>query len=257
MICNIEERRLREELAYAYRLAAHFKWDDLIYGHLSVRLPSQPECYLINPFGLMFEEITPDNLLKVDFFGNILNDNPYHYNPAGENIHNAIYTQRADIYSVVHLHSPNGMTVSMLDDPILPLSQHSCHLHERIAFHDYEGIAVEREEQSRLVNDLGEHDIMILRNHGLLTIGKNIAQAFCTMYMLEKSIEAQIRALSTGQKLRYLDNDICKKVINQAADFGSNKNYMMEWDALLRMIKKKTDFLSYKKNLEPIKIRYN
>lgn len=236
---SFEEEKLRHEVANAYHIAAHFGWDDLIYGHISTRIPSEPNCYLINPFGLMFDEVTPENLLKVDLDGNVLSHNPYSYNPAGENIHNAIYHARQDIHSVVHFHTEAGMAISMTQDGILPLSQHSCHLLGRIASHDYEGIAVERSEQARLVEDFGDKDIMILKNHGFLTIGKDLPQAFATMYMLEKTAKAQIVAQSMGVKLHCIAQNIAEKVLHQANDFGSNKHYKMEWDALVRMIERK------------------
>ncbi|CAO5678223.1 MAG: Methylthioribulose-1-phosphate dehydratase [Holosporales bacterium] len=236
---SFEEEKLRHDVAIAYHIAAHMGWDDLIYGHISARIPSEPNCYLINPFGLMFDEVTPENLLKVDMDGNILSLNPYGYNPAGENIHNAVYVARPDIHGVVHLHTKNGMAISMTPDGILPLSQHSCHLMGRIATHDYEGIAVERSEQSRLVDDFGDKDIMILKNHGFLTIGKDLPQAFATMYMLEKTAQAQIIAQSMGVPLQRIPQPIVEKVMCQANDFGSNKNYKMEWDALVRMIERK------------------
>ncbi|CAO5678678.1 MAG: Decarboxylase NovR [Holosporales bacterium] len=237
-----QEQYLREELSIAYHIAAYFGWDDLIYGHLSCRLPNEPECYLINPFGLLFDEVTPENLLKVDLDGNIVSKNPYNYNPAGENVHGAIYKKRPDVGCVIHLHTTAGMAISTLKTPILPLTQHACHIVHRVAIHEYEGIAVERDERERLCNDLGMKDILVLRNHGILTVGENIPQAFCTMYMIEKSIQAQIVALSFPPPLQMIPTNISEKVFKQAKEFGSNKNYQMEWEALKKMlaIRKKT-----------------
>jgi len=234
-----EEHMLRQDLATAYHLAAYFGWDDLIYGHLSVRLPSQPEYYLINQFGLMFDEITPDNLLKVDLDGKIVGNQDAHINPAGENIHNAIYSKRQDVFSVIHCHSLHGVATSILQEGILPLSQHSCHVHNRIAFHEYEGIAVRKEEQQSLVDDLGDKDIMILRNHGFLTVGHDLPQAFCTMHMLEKTAQTQMMALSCGRPVQILSQEMCDYVLQQANTFGSNKIYKMEWDALVRMLSRR------------------
>ncbi len=230
-----EEQKLREDLALAYQMAAYLEWDDLIYGHLSCRIPSEPDCYLINPFGLLFDEVTPQNILKVDISGNIVSNNPYNYNPAGENVHGAIYQKRKDVGCVIHLHTKNGMAISTLKNPILPLTQHACHLIGRIATHPYEGIAVDLDERERMCQDLGYKDILILSNHGVLTVGQNIPQAFCTMYMIEKSIEAQVIALSLNQPLQMIDSSLSDKVLAQAYDFGSNKNYQLEWDALVRM----------------------
>jgi ribulose-5-phosphate 4-epimerase/fuculose-1-phosphate aldolase len=234
-----EEEFLRKELATAYRIAAYLKWDDLIYGHLSSRIPTEPNCYLINPFGLMFDEITPDNLLKMDFSGNILSTNPYQYNPAGENVHSAIYEERQDINGIIHIHTNEGMAISALKESILPLTQHSCHILGRLAHHPFEGIATERDERSRICHDLGDKEILILKNHGVLTVGVNIIQAFCTMYMVQKTMQAQILVQSLNSPLKLIENHIVEKVIDQANTFGSNANYQMEWDALVRMIKRK------------------
>jgi ribulose-5-phosphate 4-epimerase/fuculose-1-phosphate aldolase len=236
-----EEQTLREQLTYAYHLCALLGWDDLIYTHLSVRIPSEPDCYLINPFGLLFNEVTPDNLLKVNIKGEIIGPNPYNYNPAGENVHSAIYEARNDVNAVIHLHTLNGMALSALKDGLLPICQHSCHFYGRIAYHDYQGIAVEKEEQEVILEDMGDKDILIMRNHGFLTVGPDLAHAFCEMYTLEKAATVQLMALSSGREIILPTDTVCEKVINQTRYLKAIKNYHIEWDALVRLLKQKTN----------------
>lgn len=231
------ESKLRQELSDAYHLCVQYGWDDLIYGHLSVRLPEEPDCYLINPFGLLFDEITPDNLLKVNIDGQIVCDNMFNhqYNPSGENIHHTLYKHRADINSIVHLHTKNGVSLSALKEGLLPLSQHACHLYDRIAYHNYEGICIHKNEQKTLLHDLGNQNIMILRNHGLLTAGQNLQEAFTTMYMLEKAAEFQMIILASGQEFTTPPQEVCKQVIHQA---NKVKTYDLEWNAMIRGLRK-------------------
>lgn len=233
------DNKLRQELTYAYHLCSLFGWDDLIYTHISARDPLHPDCYLINPFGLMFDEITPDHLLKVNLDGNIIGDNSAGYNPAGENIHGAIYRTREDVQAIVHLHTLNGMAISALKDGLLPLCQHSCHFFGQIAYHDYRGIAIDESEQDILVKDMAEKDVVIMRNHGTLTAGVNLAHAFCAMYTLEKAATVQLMALSTGRDIVVPDDAICNKVIDQTKRLTTIKNYQIEWDALVRYLKRK------------------
>lgn len=230
------ESQLRKELSDAYHLSVQYGWDDLIYGHISVRLPNEPDCYLINPFGLLFDELTPENLLKVRVDGTIIGNNKFNYNPAGENIHHTVYQNRPDVNSVVHFHSTNGVVLSSLKDGLLPISQNACHFYNQIAYHEYEGIAIEQAEQKTLVEDLGHKDIMILRNHGFLTAGRNLQDAFCTMYTLEKTAEIQMAILSSGQKFDILSKEICEKVVRQTPKV---KNCDMEWNAMVRDLRRK------------------
>ena len=225
------EAKLRQELADAYHLCVKYGWDDLIYGHISIRLPEEPDCYLINPFGLLFNEITPNSLLKVRVDGEIIGNNEFNYNPAGENIHHTIYLSRPDVHSIVHFHSTNGVALSSLKDGLLPLSQHACHFYNQIAYHDYEGIAIEQSEQATLLHDLGDKDIMILRNHGFLTMGRNLQDAFCTMYTLEKTAAIQMKLLATGQEFAMIPKEVCEKVVQQTPVI---KNCDLEWNAMVR-----------------------
>lgn len=238
MTLQPSELKLRQEVADAYHLCVQYGWDDLIYGHISVRLPEQPDCYLINPFGLLFSEITPENLLKVNIDGQIVCDNlsSNKYNPGGENLHHTIYKHRPDVNSVVHLHTHYGVALSALKEGLLPLSQHACHFYGRIAYHDYEGILIEKSEQKKLLHDLGNKNIMVLRNHGLLTSGQNLQEAFCTMYMLEKAAKFQMTILASGKELTIPSQEVCKKVIHQA---NTVRSYDLEWDAMIRSLHNK------------------
>lgn len=229
------EAKLRQDLTDAYHLSVKYGWDDLIYGHISIRLPEEPDCYLINPFGLLFNEITPNNLLKVRVDGQIIGNNEFNYNPAGENIHHTIYLNRPDVHSIVHFHSTNGVALSSLKSGLLPLSQHACHFYNQIAYHDYEGIAIEKDEQATLVHDLGDKDILILRNHGFLTVGRTLQDAFCTMYTLEKTAEIQMNLLAMGQEISVIPKEICEKVVQQTPVI---KNCDLEWNAMVRDLRK-------------------
>ena len=196
-----EEWRIRCELAATYRLVQLFGWDDLVFTHISARLPDedgQPR-FLINPFGIFFEEMTASSLLKIDVEGKKLNDSPYTANAAGFTIHSAVHEVRHDAGCVLHLHSPYGIAVSALEEGLGRLSQHAMQIHDDVAYHAYEGIAFNLEERARLQADLGDHSCMILRNHGTLTTGANCAIAFARMYYLERACEIQILAQSAGK----------------------------------------------------------
>lgn len=193
------EWQVRTELAAAYRLVAHFGWDDLIFTHLSARIPDTDHHFLINPYGMMFHEITASSLVKVDQDGNIVADNGYRINPAGFTIHSAIHMARADAGSVMHLHNHAGTAVSAQKNGLLPITQTAMLVYPRIAYHDYEGVALNLDERERIVHDLGDKDIMILRNHGTLTLGRTVAEAFTLMYFLENACEKQIRAQAGGE----------------------------------------------------------
>lgn len=193
------EWQVRVDLAAAYRLVAHFGWDDLIFTHLSARIPDTDHHFLINPYGMMFHEITASSLVKVDQDGNIVADNGYRINPAGFTIHSAIHMAREDAGSVMHLHNHAGTAVSAQKNGLLPITQTAMLVYPRIAYHDYEGVALNLDERERIVQDLGDKDIMILRNHGTLTLGKTVAEAFTLMYFLENACEKQLRAQAGGE----------------------------------------------------------
>jgi ribulose-5-phosphate 4-epimerase/fuculose-1-phosphate aldolase len=194
-----EEWKARVDLAALYRLVALNGWDDLVYTHISARVPGPEHHFLINPYGLYFDEITASSLVKIDVEGNILQETEYFINPAGFTIHSAVHTSRDDAHYVMHLHTDQGVAVSAQAEGLLPLSQHALIILPNVAYHDYEGIALNHDERSRLVADLGESNTMILRNHGTLAVGKTAADCWISMYYLEKSCLQQVMALSAGR----------------------------------------------------------
>jgi ribulose-5-phosphate 4-epimerase/fuculose-1-phosphate aldolase len=193
------EWKLRVELAAAYRLVAHYGWDDLIFTHLSVRIPGPEHHFLLNPYNLMFEEVTASSLVKVDTNGLPVDPTPFITNPAGFTIHSALHMAREDAHAVMHLHTPHGQAVAAHAEGLLPLTQTAMLIREEIAYHDYEGVAVDLDERARLVADLGERNAMLLRNHGTLAVGETVGECFLKMYFLERACEAQILALSAGR----------------------------------------------------------
>lgn len=229
------ERQLRVDLAAAYRLVALFGWDDLLATHLSVRLPGPEHRFLINPLGLLFEEITASSLVKIDLDGNIVGNSPYQINPAGFTIHSAIHAARADAQCVIHLHTINGIAVSSQKHGLLPLNQTAMLMNGRLVYHDFEGIALNHDERPRLVADLGHNNAMILRNHGTLAVGTSIADAFQTIYFLERACAIQVAAQTGGAALRTPDDTVQKLVTKQVADFGDVADRLL-WPALLRRL---------------------
>jgi ribulose-5-phosphate 4-epimerase/fuculose-1-phosphate aldolase len=196
-----EEWAIRVDLAAAYRMIAHFGWDDLIFTHLSARIPGPEHSFLLNPYNLMFEEVTASSLIKVDVSGNPVEPTPFITNPAGFTIHSAIHMAREDAHAVMHLHTPHGQAVSANEAGLLPLTQTAMLIRGEVAFHDYEGVAVDLDERDRLVEDLGTKNAMILRNHGTLAVGKNVGECFIRLYYLERACQAQIMALSASDNL--------------------------------------------------------
>jgi ribulose-5-phosphate 4-epimerase/fuculose-1-phosphate aldolase len=196
-----EEWAARVDLAAAYRMVAYYGWDDLIFTHLSARIPGAEHHFLLNPYNLMFEEVTASSLIKVDVNGNPVEPTPFITNPAGFTIHSAIHMAREDAFAVMHLHTPAGQAVSANSDGLLPLTQTAMLIRGDVAFHDYEGVAVDLGERERLVQDLGDKNAMILRNHGTLAVGKNVGECFIRIYYLERACQAQIMALSAGENV--------------------------------------------------------
>jgi ribulose-5-phosphate 4-epimerase/fuculose-1-phosphate aldolase len=196
---SAEEWQVRLDLAALYRLVALSGWDDMIYTHISARLPGPDHQFLINPFGMFFEEITASSLVKIDLNGAILQETPYFINPAGFTIHSAIHAARDDAHFVMHLHSDQGVAVSAQKEGLLPLSQHALICLPKLAYHDYEGIALNADEKERLVNDLGDKMIMLLRNHGTLAVGRTAAECWGGMFYLERACKQQVMALSVGR----------------------------------------------------------
>jgi ribulose-5-phosphate 4-epimerase/fuculose-1-phosphate aldolase len=194
-----DEWKVRVDLAAAYRLVAYYGWDDLIFTHLSARIPGPEHHFLLNPYNLMFEEVTASALVKVDTAGVPVGASPFITNPAGFTIHSAIHMARDDAHAVIHLHTPHGQAVSAHGEGLLPLTQTAMLIRDDVAYHDYEGVAVDLEERERIVADLGTKGAMLLRNHGTLAVGETVGEAFLKIYFLERACEAQILALSAGE----------------------------------------------------------
>ena len=233
-----EEWAVRVDLAACYRLAAHFAMTDLIYTHISARVPGPEHHFLINAFGLMWDEITASALVKVTLDGDVVEDlSGGGINRAGYVIHSAVHRARPDIACVMHTHTQAGIAVSAQDEGLLPISQHAMRFWDAIGYHDYEGLALETDEQARLVRDLGRHKAMILRNHGLLVCGESIAQAFDLMYYLERACRIQVSAMAGGARLRRPPAEVAEKTARQFSGLPY-KAKKTEWKALLRMLDK-------------------
>jgi len=231
-----QEWQARVDLAAAYRLVAHYGWDDLIFTHLSARVPGPEHHFLINPYGMMFEEITASSLVKVNLEGQMVMPSSYFINPAGFTIHSAVHAAREDALCVIHLHTDYGIAVSAQADGLLPISQQSLFALASVAYHGYEGLALNEDEKSRLVEDLGNKSYMILRNHGLLTIGKTPAEAFLSMYILENACRIQILAQSAGATLRTVPQPIIEGVASQLAAVTVGHGPQLAWPGLLRKL---------------------
>ena len=224
----------RVHLAACYRLCALNQWDDLIYTHISATIPGEPDHYLINPFGMQFEEITASSLLKVNVQGELLPNQSGMVNPTGFAIHGAIHRARANAQCVMHLHNTAGIAVSAQCDGLLPLSQHAMRFMGHLGYHDYEGLALTESEGSRLVSNLGSHPAMLLRNHGTLTIGRTVAEAYVVMATLIKACEIQVAALSSPNLITP-EPAIIAKAATDLHDFGAEEG-VLEWPALLRKL---------------------
>ena len=239
-----QEARLRRELAAVYRLIAHFKMTDLIYNHISVRLPGPEHRFLLNPFGLLYEEITASNLVVVGLDGQLVTDGPWKVNPAGFVIHSAIHSAREDALCVLHTHTKAGCAVAAQEHGLLPLNQMSLEFYNRVAYHDYEGIALSNAEKDRLVADLGDKAVMILRNHGLLTVGATPGQAFLRMFYLERSFEIQVDALAGGAPIVVPPPEVCEHTARQFEGGQSKDDYSIDaspnlaWAAMLRLVER-------------------
>lgn len=233
---SAEEWQTRVDLAAAYRLVAHFGWSDLVFTHLTAKVPGLDQHFLINPYGLLFDEITPSSLVKVDIHGQKVMDSPYPTNPAGFLIHSAIHAARDDAHCVMHTHSLNGVAVSAQEGGLLPLSQQSIFVLGSLAYHDYEGVALLDDERPRLVRDLGSANYLMLRNHGLLTVAADIPNAFLFMYLLEAACTVQIRAQSGGGPLRQIPDPIVANGIEQARQVTLGAGGKLAWPGLLRKL---------------------
>ncbi|MDQ2922602.1 MAG: class II aldolase/adducin family protein [Acidobacteriota bacterium] len=231
-----QEWQARVDLAAAYRLVAYYGWDDLIFTHLSARVPGPEHHFLINPYGMMFDEITASNLVKINLEGQIVKSSPYFINPAGFTIHSAVHASREDARCVIHLHTDHGIAVSAQKNGLLPVSQQSLFALASLAYHEYEGLALNEDEKSRLVADLGNKTYMILRNHGLLTVGKTTAEAFLAMYVLESACRIQILAQSGGGALRPVSQPIIETVAAQLNAVTVGQGAQLAWPGLLRKL---------------------
>jgi ribulose-5-phosphate 4-epimerase/fuculose-1-phosphate aldolase len=231
-----EEWEARVDLAAAYRLVAHYGWDDLIFTHLSARVPGPEHHFLINPYGMMFEEITASSLVKINLAGEMVMPSPYFVNPAGFTIHSAVHAAREDALCVIHLHTHYGIAVSVQADGLLPISQQALLALSSLAYHDYEGLALNEDEKPRLVADLGNKNSLILRNHGLLTVGKTAAEAFLSMYILESACRIQILSQAGGGTLLPVSPEILQRVAAQMGAVTVGQGAQLTWPGLLRKL---------------------
>ena len=191
-----EEWSMRVDLAAAYRLVAHYGWDDMVFTHLSARVPGPEDHFLLNPFGYQFHEVTASNLVKIDLDGNVVLENGFSVNAAGFTIHSAVHMARHDAMAVMHLHTDGGVAVSSMKEGLLPLTQHSLFVYHDLAYHDWEGVALDLDERERVVADLGTKNLMLLRNHGTLALGSNVGSCFMRIYYLERACQIQVNAMS-------------------------------------------------------------
>jgi ribulose-5-phosphate 4-epimerase/fuculose-1-phosphate aldolase len=232
---SVGEQRLRIDLAALYRIVAMFGWDDLLATHISARVPGPRHHFLINPLGWLFDEITASSLVKVDLDGNVLERRPVEINPAGFTIHSAVHAARPDAQCVIHLHTIAGIAVSSQCQGLLPLNQPAMLLNGRVAYHDFEGIALNLDERARLVRDLSDRNAMILRNHGTLAVGTSVADAFQTMYFLERACAIQVAALAGGSALSIPPANVQDLVSRQVGSFGDIADRLL-WPAMLRRL---------------------
>ncbi len=231
-----EEWEQRVALAAAYRLVAHYHWDDLIFTHLSARVPGPDHHFLINPYGMTFDEVTASSLVKVDLAGKKVIDSPYEINPAGFLIHSAIHAAREDAKCVLHVHSLNGTAVSAQKGGLLPLSQQSIFVLSSLAYHDYEGVALRDDERPRLVRDLDGKHFFMLRNHGLITVADSVPDAFLFLYTFEAACMIQVRAQAGGGELVPVDSRIIETGLQQAETVTHGAGGALAWPALLRKL---------------------
>ena len=237
---SAEEWKARVDLAACYRLVAHYGMSDMMANHISARVPGEPDAFLINAYGMMYEEITASSLIKIDVDGNIIarpdfGDLDYGINKAGYVIHGAIHRARHEIACVIHTHTWAGMAVSALDCGLLPLTQTAMRF-ARIGYHDYQGVVLDAKEEASLLADLGEGEALVLRNHGLITVGKTVGEAFNWMHRLELACRSQLAAMATGAKLRPVPPEVVEKTWLNYQPQTRRPYGVMEWPALLRML---------------------
>ncbi len=232
------EQEIRKNLAAAYRLIAYYGFDDLTFSHLSARVPGK-DAFFIQPFGLLFDEVTASSLLTVDFDGNVLEGDEYQYNKTGYVIHGSIYKNRPDLNSVFHMHTIEGIAVSAMPEGLLPISQWALHFYDRVSYHNYNSLALNNNEhEDPLVKDLGENKVMFLRNHGTLVCGETIHEAFILTNHLENACKTQVAAMASHDNLIIPDETTCKKTVQDLLGFEKDIG-KRDWIALLRMLKRK------------------
>jgi ribulose-5-phosphate 4-epimerase/fuculose-1-phosphate aldolase len=237
-VVSAEEWNLRVQLAACYRLVAMYGWSDLVFTHISARVPGPEHHFLINPYGLMFDEITASSLVKVDQDCNKVIDSPFPVNPAGFVIHSCIHQAREDVGCVLHTHSRAGVAVSAQKQGLLPISQQSTFVLPFLGYHDYEGVALRDDEKPRLEKDLGNNRFLMLRNHGLLVVGRDVPEAFLNMYIFENSCRIQIDALAGGSEVQHVDPRILQGMEQVMKTVSSGQGAMIAWPALLRRLER-------------------
>ena len=234
------EWQTRVALAALYRLVALHGWDDMIFTHISARVPDSENHFLINPYGWFFDEITASSLVKVDLDGRKVGDDPRPINPAGFTIHSAVHAARADAHFVIHVHTDAGVAVSAQEAGLLPITQHALIVLPSLAYHDYEGIALNLDERQRIVADLGDKSLMLLRNHGTLSLGPSACDAFLGLFMLERACQQQVMALSAGtQGVRHAPPAAREEVKAQMAMMGPMAS-KLAWPGLLRKLQRES-----------------
>lgn len=234
------EWNMRVDLAAAYRLVDMFGWSDLLGTHISARVPGEQDAFLINPYGLLFDEITASSLVKVDEEGNVLSETDYNVNPAGFVIHSAIHMAKPELACAMHTHTTAGTAVATQKDGLLPLTQHAMAIYAHVAYHGYEGIATDMSERERLVRDLGDNNVLFLRNHGLLTVGRTIGETFVWMYRAERACRMQVAFQQTGAQAVEIPAEVQQVTIDRNRKANSPEGHRpigkLEWPALLRKL---------------------
>ncbi len=228
------EWQARIELAACYRLVAREGWDELLSTHISARVPDEEGAFLINPYGLLFGQINASSLIKVDYDGKLLSESPFPVNPAAIVIHGGVLQSRLDVASVVHLHTPAGVAVSTHRDGLLPLNQRALYFQPVLGYHDYEGLEIDFDARASLIRDLGDNWMLLLRNHGTLTVGRSIGQAWVYTFLLERACQSQVATLAGGIELTQLSPEVRKRVPEQATHFKSMGRF--EWPALVALL---------------------
>ena len=235
---DAKEWQTRVDLAALYRLVALYGWDDLIYTHISARIPGPEHHFLINPYGLLFEEITASSLVKIDLDGNIRQETPHFINPAGFTVHSAVHAARDDARFVMHLHTSQGVAVAAQKEGLLPISQCALIVAPLLAYHDYEGLALNHDERKRLVADIGDKPMMMLRNHGTLATGETAADCWQHMYFLERACTVQVQALSGGRENVLIASEASQNEVSARTRGGMSGG--LAWPACLRKLDRKS-----------------